>query len=92
MAWSEVGQFSGNTAFDLKLKKLPETLSCTFGWWTAARLSVFQLTVLTLAAALPSASNVSLQTERYSADSGRVARIILASMVLAFGSFTALVW
>ena len=55
-------------------------------------LLVFQLTVLTLAAGLPSASNVSLLTARYGADSGRVARIILASTVLAFGSFTALVW
>lgn len=57
-----------------------------------APLSAFQLTVLTLAAALPSASNVSLLTERYGADSGRIARIILSSTVLAFGSFSALAW
>ena len=68
-----------------------------FGVGTAARglgapLSAFQLTVLTLAAALPSASDVSLLTERYGADSGCLARIILASTVLAFGSFTALAW
>ena len=50
------------------------------------------LLVLTLAAALPSASNVSLLAERYGADNGRVARIILASTVLAFGSFTLLAW
>jgi len=50
------------------------------------------LIVLTLAAALPSASNVSLLAERYGADNGRVARIILASTVLAFGSFTLLAW
>ncbi len=50
------------------------------------------LSVLTLAAALPSASNVSLLAERYGADNGRVARIILASTVLAFGSFTLLAW
>ena len=67
------------------------------GVGTAARalgapLSVAQLTVLTLAAALPSASNVSLLTERYGADTGRVARIILTSTVLAFGSFSALAW
>ena len=55
-----------------------------------APLSAFQLMVLTLAAALPSASNVALLTERYGADSGRVARIIMASTVLAFGSFSAL--
>jgi len=57
-----------------------------------APLSAFQLTVLTLAAALPSASNVSLLAERYGADNGRIARIILASTVLAFGSFTGLAW
>lgn len=57
-----------------------------------APLSVFQITVLTLAAALPSASNVSLLAERYGADNGRVARIILASTVLAFLSFSTLAW
>jgi hypothetical protein len=57
-----------------------------------APLSAFQLLVLTLAAALPSASNVSLLTERYGADSGRVARIIMASTVLALPSFSALAW
>ena len=57
-----------------------------------APLSDFQLMVLTLSAALPSASNVSLLTERYGADSGRVARIIMSSTVLAFASFTALAW
>jgi predicted permease len=57
-----------------------------------APLSAFQLTVLTLAAALPSASNVSLLAERYGADNGRVARIIMSSTVLAFGSFSLLAW
>jgi predicted permease len=57
-----------------------------------APLSGFQITVLTLAAALPSASNVSLLAERYGADNGRVARIIMTSTVLAFVSFTALAW
>ena len=57
-----------------------------------ASLSLQQLTVLTLAAALPSASNVSLLAERYGADNGRVARIIMTSTVLAFVSFTALAW
>jgi len=50
------------------------------------------LTVLILAAALPSASNVSLLAERYGADNGRVARIIMASTVLAFASFSLLAW
>jgi len=55
-----------------------------------APLSVFHITVLTLAAALPSASNVSLLAERYGADNGRIARIILSSTALAFLSFTLL--
>jgi len=57
-----------------------------------APLSSFELMVLTLAAALPSASNVSLLAERYGADNGRIARIILASTSLAFVSFSALAW
>ena len=46
------------------------------------------LVVLVLLAALPSASNVSLLTERYGAHSGRIARIILVSTVLAFLTFS----
>ena len=57
-----------------------------------APLSKFELTVLVLTAALPSASNVSLLAERYGADNGRVARIIMTSTVLAFASFSALAW
>ena len=57
-----------------------------------APLSKFQLIVLTLAAALPSASNVSLLAERYGADNGRVARIIMSSTVLSFVTFSALAW
>ncbi len=52
----------------------------------------FGLSVLVLAAALPSASNVSLLAERYGADTGRVARIIMASTVLAFVTFSLLAW
>ena len=55
-----------------------------------APLSGFQVMVLTLAAALPSASNVSLLAERYGADNGRIARIIMTSTVLAFVSFSLL--
>ena len=55
-------------------------------------LTGFQIMVLTLAAALPSASNVSLLAERYSADNGRVARIIMSSTVLAFATFPLAVW
>lgn len=52
----------------------------------------FGLSVLMLAAALPSASNVSLLAERYGADNGRIARIIMASTVLAFVTFSLLAW
>ncbi len=57
-----------------------------------APLSGFQLTVLVLAAGLPSASNVSLLAERYGADNGRIARIVMSSTVLAFVSFSLLAW
>ena len=53
-----------------------------------APLSSFQLMVLTLAAALPSASNVSLLAERFGADNGRIARIILVSTAAAFLTFS----
>jgi hypothetical protein len=35
---------------------------------------------------------VSLLAERFGADNGRVARIIMASTVAAFATFTLLVW
>ncbi|MDB5843447.1 MAG: family transporter [Polaromonas sp.] len=54
-------------------------------------LERFTLTVLVLVAALPSASNVSMLAERFGADNGRIARIILLSTVLAFFSFSAAV-
>jgi len=47
--------------------------------------------VIVLVAALPSASNVALLAERFGADNGRIARIILLSTVLAFFSFSAAV-
>ncbi|MFG6446739.1 AEC family transporter [Roseateles sp. BYS180W] len=55
-------------------------------------LSDLQLQVLTLTAALPSASNVSLLAERYGADNGRIAKIILGSTSLAFVSFSLWAW
>ncbi len=57
-----------------------------------APLDTFTLAVIVLVAALPSASNVSILAERYGADNGRIARIIMASTVLAFASFTAIAW
>ena len=51
-------------------------------------LTPFALTVIVLTAALPSASNVSLLSERFGADTGRIARIILWSTMVAFFSFS----
>jgi len=51
-------------------------------------LSRFALTVMVLVAALPSASNVSLLAERFGADNGRIARIILVSTAVAFVTFS----
>jgi predicted permease len=45
------------------------------------------LVTIVLIAALPSASNVSMLAERFGADNGRVARIILWTTVAAFFSF-----
>ena len=51
-------------------------------------LDRFALTVVVLVAALPSASNVAMLAERFGADNGRIARIILLSTVLAFFTFS----
>lgn len=58
---------------------------------TGLALDPFALTVMVLVAALPSASNVSVLAERFGADTGRIARIILISTALAFVSFSAAV-
>ena len=54
-------------------------------------LDPFALTCIVLVAALPSASNVSLLAERFGADNGRIARIILITTVAAFLTFSAAV-
>jgi len=46
------------------------------------------LTVMVLVAALPSASNVSLLAERFGADNGRIARVILVTTAVSFLSFS----
>ena len=79
------------------LLKLVLHPALVFGLGTAAAalgapVPRFELMVLTLVAALPSASNVSVLAERYGADNGRVTRIIMASTVLAFASFSTLAW
>jgi malonate transporter len=51
-------------------------------------LDKFALTVMVLVAALPSASNVSLLAERFGADTGRIARIMLLTTAAAFLTFS----
>lgn len=51
-------------------------------------LSSFAFGVVVLVAALPSASNVSLLAERFGADNGRVARIIMLTTAAAFVTFS----
>ena len=65
------------------------------GVWAAARgaialglpLSAPALVAIVLVAALPSASNVAMLAERFGADNGRIARIILWTTVAAFFTF-----
>lgn len=56
-------------------------------------LNRFAWSVVVLVAALPSASNVSMLAERFGADTGRIARIILVSTAVAFLTFSgAVAW
>jgi hypothetical protein len=55
-------------------------------------ISDFEITVLTLTAALPSASNVWALAERYGADNGRIARIILSSTLISFLTLSGAAW
>jgi len=63
--------------------------------WTVGTLSIKAglplspnaLVAIVLVAALPSASNVAMLAERFGADNGRVARIILLTTVVAFFTF-----
>lgn len=66
---------------------LVATVALSYGFVIDNRV----LVVLIAAAALPSASNVSLLAERFGADNGRIARIILLSTVIAFFTFSGLV-
>ncbi len=64
-----------------------------FGVWQGAALAGvaldrYAMTVLVLVACLPSASNVAMLSERFGADTGRIARIILVSTALSFLTFS----
>jgi malonate transporter and related proteins len=54
-------------------------------------LGKFALMVIVLVAALPSASNVAMLAEKFAADSGRIARIILVTTAASFLTFSAIV-
>ena len=65
-------------------------LVCAVAWLARAfglPLGTPAMVALVLVAALPSASNVSMLAERFGADNGRIARIILWTTVAAFFSF-----
>jgi predicted permease len=57
-----------------------------------APLTALEVMAITLTAALPSAANVAMLAERFGADNGRIARIIMTSTVLSFITFTSLAW
>jgi len=87
-----VGQFLPVVLFKLFIHPLLVLAVGLLAHAAGVPVPSFGLTVLVLAAALPSASSVSLLAERYGADNGRVARIIMTSTVLAFASFSLLAW
>jgi len=86
--WSEVVPVAA-----IKLLVHPLLVLGVGGVVMAAGLPVnrFAWYVLVLVAALPSASNVSMLAERFGADNGRIARIILVSTALAFLTFSGVV-
>jgi len=77
----------------LKLVLHPVLLYATFQTANAlgAGIDSFTVLVVVLIGALPSASNVAILAERFHADSGRVARIVLLTTAIAFISFPATV-
>ena len=81
----------------IALVKLLVHPACVYatGWSFMAIGVAFEaksLAALTLVAALPPAINITMLAERFGADSGRIARIIMAATALSFFSLTAAVW
>ncbi len=86
--WSEVVPVAAMKLFVHPL------LVLAFGWAVMATglpLNRFAWYVVVLVAALPSASNVAMLAERFGADNGRIARIILVSTSAAFLTFSGMV-
>ena len=75
-------------AIKLLAHPLLELLVGTLSIKSGLPLGQSAFTTIVLAAALPSASNVSLLAERFGADNGRIARIILVSTAAAFLTFS----
>jgi len=95
-AAEEHGPMPARDFIPVSLAKLLLHPLLVFGVGTGARamglpLDPFALVVMTLVAALPSASNVALLAERFGADTGRIARIILLTTAAAFLTFSAAV-
>ncbi|HYF20225.1 MAG TPA: AEC family transporter [Ramlibacter sp.] len=76
------------TAFKLLLHPLLVYAVGRAGIALGLPLEESALTVLVLAAALPSASNVPIVAERFGADAARVARVVLLTTAAAFGTFS----
>ena len=74
----------------VKLVMHPLLVLCVgvFAIHLGAPLSHFALTIMVLVAALPAASNVAILSERFGADTGRIARIILLTTAAAFLTFS----
>jgi len=86
--WSEVVPVAAMKLF------VHPWLVLAVGWAVMAAglpLDRFAWYVVVLVAALPSASNVSMLAERFGADNGRIARIILVSTSAAFLTFSGVV-
>ncbi|HSH90872.1 MAG TPA: AEC family transporter [Ramlibacter sp.] len=75
-------------AIKLVLHPVLVMVVCVGAIYAGLPLDKFALSVMILVAALPSASNVSLLAERFGADTGRVARIILLTTAAAFLTFS----
>jgi predicted permease len=87
-----LGRYLPVAAIKLFLHPLLVLLFCAAAHQLGAPLTVLQISALVLAAALPSAANVSLLAERYGADNGRIAHIIMASTAASFVTLSTLAW
>jgi len=85
------GDYLPIVAFKLLLHPLLVFLVGALAIRLGVPMTYSALTVIVLVAALPSASNVTILSERFGADTARVGNIILVSTALAFLSFSLVV-